>query len=87
MPELGPLVVVLGHLDRVEADRLAGLEAAAVGGTWRYIGCGWSFPDGYAPDGLWIHAYATQRPSPLESVLTLVAEGQMPVEGDVTASG
>jgi hypothetical protein len=81
MPEPGPLVVVLGHLERVEADRLAELEAAQAGATRRYIGRGWAMPDSYAPDGVWLHAYATERQSLLESAL---AAAQPPAEGDIS---
>jgi hypothetical protein len=77
--ETGPLVVVdasTTHPD--EADWLADMEATKAGATVeRYVGLGHVLPgDPYAPDGAWLHVYATSRLSGLAATLAEVADGR-----------
>lgn len=73
MPRTGPLVVVLASVPPVGAD------AHAVGEAFLHnasvtacLGLGYALPDPYAPDGLWLHVYATERPTSLEVALGAV---------------
>lgn len=68
MPRTGPLVVVLASVSPEAADAHALGEAFLNNArVTESLGLGYALPDPYAPDGLWLHVYATERPTRLEA--------------------
>lgn len=73
MPRAGPLVVVLASVPPEAADAHAVGEAFLNNArVTECLGLGYALPDPYAPDGLWLHVYATERPTPLEAAIDAV---------------
>jgi hypothetical protein len=73
MPRTGPLVVVLASAPPEAADAHA-VGEASLNNAWitECLGLGYALPDPYAPDGLWLHVYATERPTSLEVAVDAV---------------